>query len=332
MRSRVITFGEIMLRLSPPGAGRFVSSTSFNALYAGSEANVAASLSFLGVPAAHVTCFPDNDLGKAAIMSLRQYGVDTSHIALGEGRIGVYFIEGGSSIRSPKIIYDRFDSAFANLDPASFEWDKIMDGAEWFHWSGITPAISQSAADACRQAILAARKRGLMVSGDINYRRNLWQYGKTAKDVMPELIESSDFLIAGITDFENCLGITGSDFVTACKNVSARYPNVKKVATAQRTTHDSSHQALSGLLWNGKELLKSREYELSPIVDRVGAGDAFMAGIICGYLNKGNDQRALDVAVAACALKHTVEGDVNTSTMPEIDGVIKGENVGKLLR
>jgi 2-dehydro-3-deoxygluconokinase len=329
---KVITFGEVLMRLCPPAQGRFVQSDCFNVLYAGSEANAAASLSILGVSSEHVTCLPDNELGRAASMQSKQCGVCTDHVVYKEGRLGLYFLESGASIRSPKIIYDRFDSAFANLDADAFDWEEIMEGAEWFHWSGITPAISQSAADACRNAIATARKKGLKVSGDINYRRNLWQYGKTARDIMPELIEMCDLLVAGITDFENCLGISDATLEATCIKAAKQYPNIKKVATTNRGTVDSSHQSISGVLWNGKGILESRKYDLNPIVDRVGSGDAFMAGIIYGYVNKMNDQQTIDFATAACALKHTVEGDVNRVSVSEIEAVIKGENVGKLLR
>jgi 2-dehydro-3-deoxygluconokinase len=332
MKAEVVTLGEVLMRLSPKGNSRFVQAQEYDVLYAGSEANVAASLAVFGVPSAHVTCLPDNDLGISAANTLRQYGLDTSCIVHKEGRLGLYFIENGSSIRSPKIIYDRFDSAFANLDPSAFDWEAILDGASWFHWSGITPAISLSAAIACGDAINAARKKGITVSGDINYRRNLWQYGKTAREIMPGLIESCDVLVAGITDFENCLGIGGDSFEEACAKVMKQYPAIKKVFTSTRSTVDSSRQILGGIVWNGKQILRSREYDLTPIVDRVGSGDAFMAGIIFAQLNRMDAQHTIDFATAAAALKHTVEGDVNIVSVEEVNAVVKGENVGKLLR
>lgn len=329
---RVVTFGEVMMRLSPHGQSRLLQAKDFQVLYAGSEANVAASLSYLGIPAEHVTCFPDNDLGRAATQQLRSHGVHLDNIVFQEGRLGVYFVEHGASVRSPKIIYDRFDSSFANLDADAFDWDKILEGASWFHWSGITPAISRSAAEACYDAITTARKKGLKVSGDINYRRNLWQYGRTALDVMPELIEHCDMIIAGITDLENCLGISGATLDMACEKVVKKYPNITRVATTFRETVDSSHQALKGILWTKHGMYESREYDLHFIVDRIGAGDAFMAGLLFGLLNNFNDQSVIDFAAAACALKHTVDGDVNVVTAHEVKAVVKGDNVGKLLR
>jgi 2-dehydro-3-deoxygluconokinase len=332
MQKRVVTFGEVMMRLSPEGQARFRQATNFNVVYAGSEANVAASLSFLGVPAAHVTCFPDNDLGKAAAHQLQSYGVDMQFTRYRDGRIGVYFIEHGASVRSPKIIYDRFDSAFAHLDPREFDWDKILANARWFHWTGITPAISQAAADACLEAIKTARKIGIRISGDINYRRNLWQYGKHARDIMPALIEMTDTIIAGVTDFDNCLGIAEDTFDKTCRKVMQSYPSIKVVASSTRETISASHNKLGAILFNGKELITSAPYDILPIVDRVGAGDAFMAGLIYGFIQGKTEQQTLDFALAACALKHTVEGDVNVVDAAEIESLVRGENVGKLLR
>jgi 2-dehydro-3-deoxygluconokinase len=263
---------------------------------------------------------------------LRRDGVDTQYIIYGDERMGVYFLENGSMQRASRIIYDRFGSAFANIQPGMLDWADIFKGASWFHWTGITPAISQGAADTCREAIRVARMNNVTVSGDINYRRNLWQYGKTAREIMPELIESTDVIVAGITDMDNCAGISGDNFESACVSFKKAFPNTKKVATTERNSISSSHNKLKGLLWNGKQLVKSKEYDLTHIVDRVGAGDAFMAGLIYGTLKKMNDQTVIEFATAAGAFKHSVEGDVNTATVDEIETLVKGENVGKLLR
>jgi 2-dehydro-3-deoxygluconokinase len=332
MEKRVITFGEIMLRLSTPSFARFTQASQFNALYAGSEANVASSLAILGIPAAHVTRFPQHDLGQAATQSLKRYGVDTQYIVYGDERIGVYFLENGAIHRASRIIYDRFDSAFAHIMPGMIDWDTIMKQASWFHWTGITPAISQGAADVCYEAIQSARKNNVTISGDINYRRNLWQYGKSARDVMPALIESTDIIVAGIADMENCVGISGDSFEGACKAFMKANPGTKKIASTVRDSISSSHNKLKGILWNGKNLSTSKEYDLTHIVDRVGAGDAFMAGLIYSIINKKNDQQIIEFATAAGALKHTIEGDVNLSTAEEVENLVKGENVGKLLR
>lgn len=328
---KVITFGDVMMRLSTPGNARFTQATNLNILYAGSEANVAASLAQFGIETTHVTRFPDNDLGVAATQTLKKWGVDTSSIIYGPQRMGLYFLENGSMQRSSRIVYDRFDSAFAHIKAGMINWDDVFKDASWFHWTGIAAAISQGAADVCLEALQAAKLKGLTVSGDINYRRNLWQYGKKAQEVMPALIDHTHIIVAGVADMENCADISGEPFETACKNFITRFPNVKKITTTIRESISSSHNRISALLWNGK-LLQSKEYDLTHIVDRVGAGDAYMAGLIYGLINEQPDQKALEFAAAACAWKHSIEGDVNIATVAEIESLVKGENVGKLLR
>lgn len=321
-----------MMRLSTPGYARFTQVDNLNVLYAGSEANVASSLCHFGISAAHVTRFPNNDLGQAATQSLRRNGVDTQYIIYGDERMGVYFLENGAMQRASRIIYDRFNSAFAHIKPGMLDWDHILKDATWFHWTGITPAISQGAADVCLEAIRIARKNNITISGDINYRRNLWQYGKTAREIMPGLIESTDVIVAGITDIENCVGISGDSYEAACAALKKAFPNTKKVATTERDSISSSHNKLKGLMWNGKQLLRSKEYDLTHIVDRVGAGDAFMSGLIYASLQKMDDASTIEFATAAGAFKHSVEGDVNVASAQEIEALVKGENVGKLLR
>ena len=330
-KGKVITFGEVMLRFSTQAFSRFTQATAFDVTYAGAEANVAVSVARFGIPSAHVTRFPNNDLGEAATQALRKHGVDTASILYGDERMGLYFLENGSMQRASRIIYDRFDSAFANIKAGSVDWEGIFKEASWFHWTGITPAISQGAADVCLEALQAAKKQGLTISGDINYRRNLWQYGKTARDIMPEMIEYCDVVIAGITDMDNCASITASSYEKACENFNKRFPGVRRIATTERVSVSSSHNRISALMWNGK-LLRSHEYELTHIVDRVGSGDAFMAGLVYGILNKRTDQQSLEFATAACALKHSIEGDVNLVSVDEVESLVKGENVGKLLR
>ena len=320
-----------MLRFSTQGFSRFTQATAFEVTYAGAEANVAVSIARFGIPSTHVTRFPRNDLGEAATQALRRYGVDTGSIIYGEERMGLYFLENGAMQRASRIIYDRFDSAFAHIKPGSVDWNAALEGATWFHWTGITPAISQGAADVCLEALAVAKKKGLTISGDINYRRNLWQYGKTALEVMPALIENCDVVIAGIADMENCAAISGASFEEACKNFKKRFGKVSKIATTERESVSSSHNRLAALLWNGS-LLRSKQYDLTHIVDRVGSGDAFMAGFIYCALHGMNDQKVLEFATAACALKHSIEGDVNLVSVDEVEALVKGENVGKLLR
>lgn len=332
MTKRVTTLGEIMMRLSVSGLGRFTQAESFKAVYGGSEANVGVALSNFGIPAAHVTRLPDNDLGQSVIRHLNKYSVHTDHIQFGPERLGLYFLENGAMHRAPKIIYDRFDSAFAHIKPGQIDWNAVMKEASWFHWTGITPAISQGAADVCKEAIEAANKHGVTVSGDINYRRNLWQYGKDARDVMPALIEGTHMMIAGQSDIKNCIGIEAPDYESACKEVIKKYPQIKKIGFTYRDTISASHNKIQGVLWSGNSLLKSKEYDLTHIVDRVGAGDAFMAGLIYGWIKKYDDQQTLEFAAASCAFKHSIEGDVNEATAEEVEALVKGENTGKLLR
>lgn len=329
---RAVTFGEIMMRLSAPAFGRFIQTQNFQVVYGGAEANVGISLAQFGIASGHVTRLPQHDLGQAVIQYLAQYGVDTLHCTFGPQRLGLYFLENGSMHRAPKIIYDRFDSAFSHISRNEIDWDAIMQQASWFHWTGITPAISQSAADVCLEAIIAAKKHKVPVSGDINYRRNLRQYGKKAIDVMPALIQGTQYMIAGLADIENCLGILSDDFQKACAKVSESYPHIKVISHVHRDTISASHNKIQGILWNGKEMLRSREYDLTNIVDRVGAGDAFMAGLIYGWMKNLDHQQALEFGVAASALKHSVEGDANLVSVAEVEALVKDENTGKLLR
>lgn len=321
-----------MMRLSPPSPERLSQAKHFEITYGGSEANVAVSLSLLGFASEHVTRLPENDFGRAATSHLQGHGVNTAHVDFGGDRIGLYFLEHGADHRSSRVIYDRSASAFAELTPLSFNWEQILQGAGWFHWSGITPAISQSAAEACFNAIRAARKMGIKISADINYRRNLWQYGKHAHEIMPALIAESDMIIGGLPDFENCMGITAPDFTAACKKVQQNFPAVAKIANTERTAVNASLNKISAVLWDKRELFQSKTYELTHIVDRVGSGDAFMAGLIYGWLSHWKDEQVLEFAIAACALKHTIPGDINRVSAEEVETLVKGVNIGKLLR
>ena len=331
MKKKIVTLGEIMLRLSTPGHERFIKTQSYEVNYGGAEANVATSLAYWGCHAAHVTVFPDHEIGRAAVSTLNFAGVDTSYIQYQEGRMGVYFVENGAMQRASKIIYDRFDSAFANLNPQDFDWDKIFEGADWFHWTGITPAISQAAADLCKAAVEAASRLGVKISADINYRRNLWQYGKGPLDIMPELIAPSRLIIAGLTDFENCMDIRESDYLKACEAAKKLCPSLKYVSTTLRNSISASENGLSGILWNGEELLESKSYDMTHMVDRIGGGDAYMAGLIYGLLHE-DEQYALEFAVAASVLKHSIPGDANYVSVDEVHQLVEGKNVGKLLR
>lgn len=334
---KVITFGEIMGRLSPAGYGRITQAQSLNITYGGGEANVAGGLAHIGIPAEHVTCFPNNELGKAAAGYYRQVGVDMSHTAYQEGRLGLYFVEFGAAMRPSKVTYDRADSAFANLNPADFNWKEIFAGAGWFHWTGITPAISEAAATALKAALKEAKAQGLTISADVNYRKNLWQYGKSVKDVMPDLIAQCDIIVCGKGDAEDILDIVPngsqkSGWHDISVQIMARFPNLKKIINTKRGQISASQNTLSATSFDGKKVTKSETVEISQIVDRIGGGDAFMAGYIYGSLVYGDEAKSLAFAVAASALKHTIEGDINLSNLDEIETVMAGDLTGRLKR
>lgn len=333
----VVTFGEIMLRLAPPLNYRFAQAASLEVSYGGGDANVAAALAGLGVPAAHVTCFPANDLGRAAAQQFRRLGVDMRHTVFRGERLGLYFLEVGAGMRPSKVVYDRAGSAFEKLDPADFDWDEILKTAGWLHWTGITPAISAAAAEATGQAIAAAHRLGIPVSADVNYRRNLWQYGQRAQDVLPALVAGCDLVVCGEGDAADIFGIVpapGADhpFVSVAQQVMARFPRIRQVITTQRQTHSASHNELTGWLFDGQQFYETPTYELNPIVDRIGGGDAFLAGFIYGSFIYNDPQRALTFGVAASALKHTIHGDVNQVTVAEVEEIVRGNTSGRLLR
>lgn len=334
---KVITFGEIMGRLSPAGYGRITQAQSLNITYGGGEANVAGGLAHIGIPAEHVTCFPNNELGKAATGYYRQVGVDMSHTAYKEGRLGLYFVEFGAAMRPSKVTYDRADSAFANLDPAEFNWKEIFAGAGWFHWTGITPAISEAAATALRTALKEAKAHGLTISADVNYRKNLWQYGKSVKEVMPDLIAQCDIIVCGKGDAEDILDIVPdgrakSGWHDICIQIMERFPNLKKIINTKRGQISASQNTLSATSFDGHKVIKSDTVEISQIVDRIGGGDAFMAGYIYGNIVLGDEAKSLAFAVAASALKHTIEGDINLANLDEIETVMNGDITGRLKR
>lgn len=334
----IVTFGEIMMRLSTPGFGRFVQTGSLNVNFGGGEANVAAAIAYLGIPARHVTRFPANEWGYAAAAAYRRYGVDTSQIVFGENeRIGVYFLETGAMMRPSKVLYDRAGSAFATLNPAEFDWEMLLADARWFHFTGITPAISESAAQACLQAVQTANRLGITVSADVNSRKNLWKWGKTAAEVMPELVAGCDLIVCGKGDAEELFGITeqkGEDkgFISICRQIQARFPRVKKILTTKRGSVSATHNTLLGRCWTGQELLQTVTYDMMPMIDRIGGGDAFLGGFIYGTLTYGDDQKALNFATAASALKHSIEGDFSLVSVAEVETVMHGDATGKLSR
>lgn len=330
-----ISFGEILLRLSASSGERLSQATSCDVYYGGSEANIACALAQWGITAEHVGVLPDNEIGKAALQSIQRFGVQTHHINLQPGRMGIYFLEQGNSIRSPHVLYDRFHSAFSELNPEDFNWKEILSGAKWFHWSGITPAISQQAADACLKALQTANELDIPVSADINYRRVLWQYGKKPVDIMPKLIAKSKVIIGSPHDFENCTGISfppNAEFDESCNLLKSHFPNVELAVQTQRVEHDATHQELSGLLWRDHQVHQSKTYKLHSFLDRIGSGDAFAAGLIYKLLQKKSFAETIEFATAAAALKHTIKGDVLLATENEINTISQSSTHGKLLR
>jgi len=344
---RVITFGEIMLRLSTPGYLRFGQARQFDATFGGGEANVAVSLANYGIDAAFVTRLPDNDIAKSCLKDLRSYGVDTSRIIFGGDRVGIYFLETGAVARPSKVVYDRAGSSIATIQPGMIDWKKVFEGADWFHWTGITPALSQGAADVCLEAVRAANALGVTVSCDLNYRKNLWKYGKTAGEVMPALVEGCDIILGNEEDADKVFGIKPEGFdVTATggaidqrrfqsvgEQLMKRFPRAKKVIITLRGSINANHNTWGGVLWDGRTLYQSPRYDITHIVDRVGGGDSFMGGLIYGLLSfPGDDQKALNFAVAASCLKHTIFGDYNQVTVAEVENLMKGDASGRVAR
>ncbi|MEP7355050.1 MAG: sugar kinase [Acidobacteriota bacterium] len=342
--SQVVTFGEIMLRLAPPGFERFLQSPQFAATPGGAEANVAVALCSLGLPAKFVTVLPErNPIADAVVGELRRFGVDVSDIVRGKGRLGAYYMEAGANQRPSRVVYDREYSAIALAKPGSIDWNRALSGAKWFHISGITPALSESSAALVRESVQKARALGLTVSCDLNYRKNLWKWGKPAKDVMTELVKYTDVLIANEEDVQVTLGIESaadvhagtldrSHFQKLSEQVLAAFPNLQSIAITLRESHSASHNGWSACLHDRKEFLVSRKYEITNIVDRVGAGDSFGGGLIYGLTQLATHQQALDLAVAVSCLKHSVLGDFSRISIEDANALVKEGGSGRVQR
>lgn len=337
----IITMGEIMLRLSTPGHSRFVQADSFDACYGGGEANVAVSLANYGHQAYYVTKLPEHEIGQSAVNALRRYGVKTDYICRGGDRVGIYFLESGSAMRPSKVRYDRANSAIALADESDFDFDAIMEGADWFHWSGITPAISDKAARLTLLACQAAKRHGVTVSVDLNFRKKLWTPQK-AQQVMRPLMEYVDVCIGNEEDAELCLGFKPDANVEDGNTDAEGYKTIfgqmasqfkfKYVISTLRESLSASHNGWKAMIYDGKDYYVSRRYDILPIVDRVGGGDSFAAGIIHGLLTKGNQAEALEFAVAASALKHTIPGDFNMVSASEVETLMKSSGNGRVER
>jgi len=342
-KARVVTFGEVMLRLKSPGVERLFQSPSLEASFGGAEANVAVSLAQFGVPVSFVSAIPANPIGDACLGELRKFGVDTSRVRRQGSRLGIYFLEAGANQRPSKVVYDRSGSAMAAAKPGDFDWDVVLDGASWFHLTGVTPAISQSAADLAIDGARRAREKGITVSCDYNYRKNLWKYGKSAPDVMRELVRHVHVGIANEEDCQEALGIeldvdvaSGSLATDRYRALAARvleeFPNLDKQVITLRESHSADRNGWSAVLHNGTDFLVSRRYDITDIVDRVGAGDSFGAGLIYGLHAYGDDARALEFAAAASCLKHSILGDFNRVSVSEVEALVAGEASGRVQR
>ena len=342
---KVVTFGEVMLRLAAPQNLRFSQANNFEATFGGGEANVAVSLSNYKIPVEFISRIPLNDIGESCIMNLKQFGVGTNNILRGGERLGIYFLEKGSVSRGSKVVYDRAYSSISQIEKGMFNWDILLKDATWFHWTGITPAISESAAMVCLEGIKAAKNKGLTVSCDLNYRKNLWKWGKKAGDVMPELVHGCDIILGNEEDAEKIFGIKAgeadissgkldpSEYQTVCMTLMERFPNARKIIITLRGSINADYNTWSGVLYDGKQLYHAPVYQITDIVDRVGGGDSFMAGLIYGLMKwPEEDQRALNFAVAASCLKHTIHGDYNLVTVSEVEQLMKGDGSGRVVR
>lgn len=334
---KVVTFGEVMMRLSPPGFAKFSQAHTLDVVYGGGEANVAISLAYLGLNASHVTRFPDNLIGYSAAQFLRHHWLDSSWILYGDQLMGKYFLEKGAVHRPSQVVYEREGSAFSRIEPGMVDWRAVFQDADWFHWTGITPAISAGAAACTLEAIKAANEMGVSVSADIHSRKNLWNFGKTEKEIMPELIAGCDVVIGSYKDISSIFDMdTEGDeterFISAANQLMNLHPRIQKVFDKDRKTVSASHNSIRGKMWNGKRFHKTNKLEVTHIVDRVGTGDAYAAGLIYGLLHYTDDLEALKFATAACALKHTVEGDANMVALDSVLELMNGNTSGKIIR
>lgn len=344
MPNKVVTFGEIMLRLSPPGFLRFEQAKSFDVEFGGGEANVAVSLAHFGVPVEYVTRIPRNEIADACVGFLRRHGVGVEKIVRGGERLGIYFLENGAVQRGSKVVYDRSGSSISTIERGTVDWKAVFEGADWFHVTGITPAISRGAAEVSIEAASVAKEMGLTVSCDLNYRAKLWKWGRPAGEVMAELVRYADVAIGNEEDADKVFGIRAEDtdvtsgrveaakYEGVCRQLVARFPNLGRVAITLRGSISASHNTWSGVLYEGGKMYVARTYDITHIVDRVGGGDAFAAGLIYGLRRYGEPQRALDFAVAASCLKHSIFGDFNLVSVDEVEKLMGGDVSGRVSR
>lgn len=346
-QKKVVSFGEIMMRLTPPDKLRFTQTDLLQVNYGGSEANVAVSLANFGLKSEFVTCLPANRVADACLDDLRRYGVETQHIRRDGERLGIYYMEESVALRNSHVVYDRSGSSFATLRPGTIDWEEVFDGAYWFHWSGIAAAVSASTAAVCAEAVDAARRMGLIVSCDINYRKNLWKYGAQIDEVLPPMMEQCDVLFGTDDEFERVLGIRLPAFKAcdasytpdlagyeaAARTVMERFPRCRSIVFALRNVLSANHHTISGTLFTEGRLLRTRVYDVDPVVDCVGVGDAFVAGLLYGLIAYSDDaQTALDFGAAACALKNTIPGDYSQFSAEDVRTLAAGPLTGRISR
>lgn len=343
---KIVTFGEIMVRLGAPDYLKLIQTDKFEVSYAGAEANVAVSLANYGMQTNYITCLPDNPIAERCIMTLRGHKVGVDNIQRSGKRMGILYLETGSNARPSKVYYDREDSSIATVEQGSINWKEILKDANWFHWTGITPALSENAAAECLKAIKTANELGVTVSCDINYRGNLWRYGRTAAEVMPEMVAGSDIILGNEEDCEKVFGIKPENFDaektngnvdqrafrSVCEQMMEKFSKCKKMVVTLRGAINANHNTWGGVLFDGQNLLESKRYDITDIVDRVGGGDSFMGGLIFGLLHYDNDQDALEFATAASCLKHTIKGDFNWVTIQEVENLMNGDASGRVKR
>ena len=341
--AKFVTFGEVMLRLKTPGHERFFQSPSFEATFGGGEANVAVALSNYGLDAGFVTALPENDVGECALRELRSFSVDTSNIRRSGDRVGIYFLEAGANQRPSKVVYDRAASSICECGPGDFDWDEVFKDAKWFHITGITPALSQSAADLSLESVKAAKARGVTVSCDFNFRGKLWKYGKTAPEVMTELVKYVDVGIANEEDCQKSLGITAdvevesgsldtSKYEALSEKMLQVFPDMSVIAITLRESRSADTNGWSACIRDKDGFRLSRQYEITDIIDRVGGGDSFASALIYGLNAYEDRQQSLEFAVAASCLKHSILGDFNRVTVPEVEKLMSGDASGRVQR
>ena len=335
-KKKVVTFGEVLMRLSPSENRKLQQATHLDFFFGGTEMNVAASLAYFGIKVQHITNVSNDIVGEAAIATLRKFGIDVSEVKKVAHPLGIYFLEVGSAMRSSQIAYNRLHSSFANISPESVDWEEILEDAAYLHWAGISPAISEGAYQTLKKGLEIAKEKGIMVTADPAYRSNLWKYGRNSQEVLAELVSLSTIFIGGVNEINEILGseyeFDAAGFVAASKALMQAYPSIQKVFDKVRTSVSSSWQKIYGRAWTGEKYLTSEELEIRDVVDRIGTGDAYAAGILYGLQNFEEDQQVLNFANAACALKHTHVGDANLVSAEEVLEVVNGNVSGRIKR